>query len=305
MNYYNEFDPAAAQWLRNLIAAGKIPSGTVDDRDIRLVKPRDLKGFTQCHFFAGIGGWPLALQLAGWDESWPVWTGSCPCQPFSVAGNQKGEDDERHLWPAFAKLIGQCRPPDVFGEQVASRLGREWLGGVSADLEGMGYAFGGADLCAAGVSAPQIRQRLFWVARAPGGKQGHGKVQRGREHGFRQTDGGTGGRPGGQIGAEGVRLRGLGGAGPAGLPGAKPEVLQGARRGQKGRAAPQSGAAPGYWDAFDILECADGKARRLEPGVFPLAHGIPNRLVKLRAYGNAIVPQVAAKFIKAYLEASS
>ena len=57
-------------------------------------------------------------------------------------------------------------------------------------------------------------------------------------------------------------------------------------------------SSDGFWDAFDITYCADGKARRLEPGTFPLAHGVPNRVGKLRAYGNAIVPQEAALFIR-------
>ena len=160
--YYNEFDPKAAAWLRELITGGHIPAGDVDTRSIVDVKPEDLYGYDQCHFFAGIGGWAYALQLAGW--SGPVWTGSCPCQPFSNAGSQRGTADERHLWPQFARLIAKCQPPVVFGEQVASKAGREWLAGVRADLEGVGYAVGAADLCAAGVGAPHIRQRLFWVA---------------------------------------------------------------------------------------------------------------------------------------------
>jgi DNA (cytosine-5)-methyltransferase 1 len=165
--YYNEFDPFAAAWLRELMADGLIAEGEVDERSILDVRPADLRGYDQCHFFAGIGGWPYALRLAGWPDDRPVWTGSCPCQPFSSAGKQKGHDDERHLWPAFYELIAECRPSAVFGEQVASKLGREWLAGVRADLEDARYAVGAADLCAAGVGAPHIRQRLFWVAQSP------------------------------------------------------------------------------------------------------------------------------------------
>jgi DNA (cytosine-5)-methyltransferase 1 len=164
MNYYNEYDPKTAAWLRELIRAGTIPHGDVDERSIEDVRPEDLAGYTQCHFFAGIGGWSLALQLAGWSEDRPVWTGSCPYQPFSVAGKGCGTNDERHLWPVFAELIRACKPPVVFGEQVASKAGRDWLAGVFADLEGMAYQRAGADLCAAGVGAPHIRQRLYWVA---------------------------------------------------------------------------------------------------------------------------------------------
>ncbi|WP_148294198.1 DNA cytosine methyltransferase, partial [Azospirillum sp. B506] len=141
--YYNEFDPFAAQWLRNLIDAGLIPAGDVDERSILDVRSADLAGYTQCHFFVGIGGWPLALRLAGWPDDRPVWTGSCPCQPLSSAGKRKGHADERHLWPAFFGLIAECRPATVSGEQVASKDGREWFAAVRADLETLGYAVGG------------------------------------------------------------------------------------------------------------------------------------------------------------------
>lgn len=120
MHYYNDHDPGACAWLRELIADGIIPNGVVDERSITEVKSSELVGFTQCHFFAGIGGWAYALRLAGWPDDRPVWTGSCPCQPFSAAGKQRGTADERHLWPVFAELIRECRPKTVFGEQVAS-----------------------------------------------------------------------------------------------------------------------------------------------------------------------------------------
>ena len=120
--YYNEINPYAAQWLRNLIAAGYIADGDVDERDIRDVKADDTMGYTQCHFFAGIGGWSLALRLAGWPDDRPVWTGSCPCQPFSAAGKKQGMQDDRHLWPVWFNLIRERRPVTVFGEQVEAAL---------------------------------------------------------------------------------------------------------------------------------------------------------------------------------------
>ena len=164
MNYYNEHDPKIAAWLRGLISAGLIPDGHVDTRSIVEVMPGDLEGFTQCHFFAGIAGWSLALRLADWPADRPVWTGSCPCQPYSVAGKGKGAEDERHLWPQFFRLIRKCHPDTVFGEQVESAIGHGWLDGVSTDLEGEGYAVAAAVLGAHGVSAPHLRQRLYWVA---------------------------------------------------------------------------------------------------------------------------------------------
>jgi DNA (cytosine-5)-methyltransferase 1 len=163
--YYNEHDPFAAAWLRELIAAGHIAPGEVDERSIEDVTPNDLAGFVQCHFFAGIGIWSLPSDSRLGDDE-PIWTGSCPCQPFSAAGKGGGFDDERHLWPAFHWLIEQSAPAIVLGEQVASQDGLAWLNLVSADLEATGYAFGAVDTCAAGFGAPHIRQRLYWMADA-------------------------------------------------------------------------------------------------------------------------------------------
>ncbi|HGV3509234.1 TPA: DNA cytosine methyltransferase [Klebsiella michiganensis] len=164
--YYNEIDPFAAQWLRNLIAAGHIAPGEVDERSIEDVTPDDLRGFTQCHFFAGIGVWSHSLRLAGWPDDKPVWTGSCPCQPFSAAGKGDGFADERHLWPHFFHLISERRPQHVFGEQVAAGNANAWFDLVQADLEGMGYTFGLVPFTSAGIGAPHIRERAYWVANA-------------------------------------------------------------------------------------------------------------------------------------------
>ncbi|STW60908.1 C-5 cytosine-specific DNA methylase [Klebsiella pneumoniae] len=175
--YYNEIDPFAAQWLRNLIAAGHIAPGEVDERSIEDVTPDDLRGFTQCHFFAGIGVWSHSLRLAGWPDDRSVWTGSCPCQPFSAAGKGDGFADERHLWPHFFHLISERRPQHVFGEQVASGNANTWFDLVQADLEGMGYAFGLVPFTSAGIGAPHIRERAYWVAE-PAGEQHQKTVTR-------------------------------------------------------------------------------------------------------------------------------
>lgn len=161
--YYNEIDPFCVEWLRNLIKAGKIPDGEVDDRSIEDVKPSDLSGFQQCHFFAGLGGWGKVIKEVYQYDS-VVWTGSCPCQPFSAAGKREGFTDERHLWPAFFHLIRECKPRFVFGEQVASPSGVDWFGLVQSDLEGEDYKVGGLDICAAGFGAPHNRPRIYWGA---------------------------------------------------------------------------------------------------------------------------------------------
>lgn len=79
--YYNDFEPSAVAWLKELIKRGLIADGEVDGRSILDVDATDLTDFTQCHFFAGIGGWSYALRLVGWRDDWPVWTGSPPCFP--------------------------------------------------------------------------------------------------------------------------------------------------------------------------------------------------------------------------------
>lgn len=164
--YYNEIDPKAAAWLRELIKAGHIAPGEVDERSIEDVTADDLRGFDQCHFFAGIATWSYALRRAGWDDARPVWTGSPPCQPFSAAGKRKAFDDKRHLWPVYFDLIRECRPPVLFGEQVSSKDGLMWFDQVKADLNFAGYAVFGCDIPASAFGAPHIRQRLYFVGEA-------------------------------------------------------------------------------------------------------------------------------------------
>ena len=267
--YYNEIEPYAAEWLRNLIAAGHIADGTVDTRSIEDVRPSDLVGFTQCHFFAGIGGWSRALRLASWPDDRPVWTGSCPCQPFSAAGKGGGFADERHLWPAWFHLIGQCRPCVIFGEQVASKDGLGWLDLVYADLEAAGYACGAFDLCAAGVGAPHIRQRQWIVADAESARLSPGGMRTVRPVSPSNSGDGNG------------------------TPGNGRQQWRTESSGRDGES---------FWSRADWLPCMDGKARAVESGTFPLAHGVPARVGKVRAYGNAIVPQGAAEVIGAYME---
>jgi DNA (cytosine-5)-methyltransferase 1 len=281
--YYNEIDAYAAQWLRNLMAAGLIPEGEVDERSIVDVRPDELGGFRQCHFFAGIGGWSRALALADWPEGAEVWTGSCPCQPLSGAGQRRGHADERHLWPAFFRLIAERRPAIVFGEQVASKDGREWLAGVRADLEILGYACGAADLCAAGIGAPHIRQRLWWVANASGKRR-------------QQDAGGASGdeSPHGRRAQEDHLASGDG------------EVPDRVGHADSYHEHWWSGPVQVGWNGVEAqLEEGGRRYRaqwRLKPGLSLLAHGVPRRVERLCAYGNAIVPQLGAEFIRAVMD---
>jgi DNA (cytosine-5)-methyltransferase 1 len=182
--YYNEIDPYAAQWLRNLIAAGHIAPGDVDERSIVDVQPDDLKGYVQCHFFAGIGGWSYAARLAGWPDDRPLWTGSCPCQPFSVGsvahGGAKGQGDVRHLWPTFFGIIRERAPAVVFGEQVVDAIGWGWYDQLCWDMEDVGYACAAAVIPASAIKgARHRRKRLVWVADANGaGRKGYQQFER-------------------------------------------------------------------------------------------------------------------------------
>lgn len=328
--YYSEFDPHAAQWLRNLIARGVIAPGVVDERDIRDVKPDDLKDFAQCHFFGGIGIWSYALRQAGWEDSREVWTGSCPCQSFSAAGKRAGFADERHLWPAFFHLIEVCRPPVVFGEQVASKDGLAWLDLVHADLEGADYACGAFDLCAAGVGAPQIRQRLFFVANADDRFASNRTIQHGGEQRLIAQNRG----PMCVAGAEGERLQRRPDDGDEGWrqrasgQGCEAGELEHPRDGREQRWSEPSersvergcgevlrlGSTNGFWRDADWIGCTDGKWRPVESGAFPLASRTAfdlgsggafenkSRAKMLKGYGNAIVAPLAIEFIKAAME---
>lgn len=298
--YYNEIDPYAAQWLRNLIAGGHIAPGEVDERSIEDVAPDDLRGFTQCHFFAGIGGWSHALRVAGWPDDKPVWTGSCPCQPFSSAGKGDGFDDERHLWPDFAWLIGERKPVAVFGEQVAAGNANVWFDLVQSDLEGMDYAFGLVPFTSAGIGAPHIRERAYWVAESFSEQRKKllsGLAQDNGEKGSWTAAESTGFCCAGALADAHLQCESTAGNAPGlteycgrgeagGLDNANHPRLEGysghdcaaGRAGQAGSAA-EAGIhlrpleVNGFWRDADWLFCRDGKWRPVEPGTFPLANG--------------------------------
>ena len=248
--YYNEWEPFCAQWLRNLIKAGHLPDGEVDERSITEVSADDLRGFDQCHFFAGIGGWPYALRLAGWGDR-PVWTASCPCQPYSVAsvgyGGAQGQGDDRHLWPEVRRLAAERKPATIFGEQVHSAIGWGWWDEAAMDLEAQGYACRALVLRADALGADHERKRLYWVADAGSERwQGH----------------------------QSLKCLPVTAQAPLAFDG---DPLAGAGRALDG-------------DYSHLLPC-DGLSVQLER-------------FATKGYGNAIVPQVAAEFIKAMMEVS-
>ncbi|EMV7410476.1 DNA cytosine methyltransferase [Enterobacter soli] len=319
--YYNEIDPFAAQWLRNLIAGGHIAPGEVDERSIEDVTPDDLRGFTQCHFFAGIGVWSHSLRLAGWPDDKPVWTGSCPCQPFSAAGKGDGFADERHLWPHFFHLISERRPQHVFGEQVASGNANTWFDLVQADLEGMGYAFGLVPFTSAGIGAPHIRERAYWVANSGGERLNRIDSLLQRQESGRVT----------KSVLEASRDRNAGSVANTNGERSQRERENSNQERWEGSDVRQTGLRSGtgfsstlevngFWRDADWLLCRDSKWRPVEPGTFPLVDGAAarlgrvepgvarvassNRTGRLKGYGNAINAQAAAEFIRAYMGVS-
>jgi DNA (cytosine-5)-methyltransferase 1 len=325
--YYNEHDARKAAWLRHLIEEGAIAHGVVDERSITEVQPDDLAGYTQCHFFAGIGVWSYALRLAGWPDDRPVWTGSCPCGPFSVAGKKLGFADPRHLWPAWLPLIRERRPDVLFGEQ--SDDADAWVDLVSTDLEDLGYAFGAPDIPAAGFGGAHIRQRFYWVADADNAEwwserapwhDGHwpktGRVQGDRYAG----DGGAGGwlghasgyRPAANARNDG-EMRGVQEAqrqpehGPALSGGSGPTLGMGGATGGRCRVGPGGVGyiyEPDRSSPLEWIFGRDGLWRPVEPGLSPLTDAAPARMGRLRGYGDAIDAEAAANFIGAYLDSA-
>lgn len=316
--YYNEIDPFAAQWLRNLIAGGHIAPGEVDERSIEDVTPDDLRGFTQCHFFAGVGVWSHSLRLAGWPDDKPVWTGSCPCQPFSAAGKGDGFADERHLWPAFFHLISERRPQHVFGEQVAAGNANVWFDLVQADLEGMDYAFGLVPFAAAGIGAPHIRERAYWVAHAsceyePAARNEAGPATRLRSGAvnwmadaggerFNRIDSLLQREESGRIPESVLEATrhsiadGVGNADDSRLEG---HFWHDCSAGWKGAAGSVASTGlhsrplevNGFWRDADWVLCRDGQWRPVEPGTFPLVA----RFAKSMGHGKSSLRAMAGR----------
>ena len=279
----------------------------------------------------GGGLWSVAARMAGWSDERPLWTGSCPCQPFSIAGKGKGFDDPRHLWPDFFRLIRSGRPAVVMGEQVAGAAGYGWFDGVRSDLEGEDYASRAVDVPSCAVDAPHIRQRLYWVALAnadDSGRNGRaqdtqreplernaierpfvGSVADTSSAGLPHT-----GRPERAEDDEGTRTglvserkrfngRNMADTDDERLEGQRRLLVHSAgRKNQTGQSPYADAGAGTYWSNHEWVKCHDGKARRTQPGLRLLVDGLPGRVGLWRIAGNAINPVLAAEVIKSVIE---
>jgi DNA (cytosine-5)-methyltransferase 1 len=267
--------------------------------------------------------WSYALRRAGWTDDRQVWTGSCPCQPFSAAGKGAGFADERHLWPAWFHLIEQCRPTTIFGEQVASKDVNPWLDLVQTDLESLGFAVGSIAFPSAGVGAPHIRDRTYFVADTTSERRDRRQDPAGPG---RRSSAKAGGAVSGLADSDCSRRQLFEGVSEHSR--IQPTVHEsperfcqfGDERTSFERIEP-AGPTNGFWRAADWLLCRDEKWRPVRPGAFPLVDGAPSRVGRsqsdwhapsgaqqgsrvgrLRAYGNAINAEAARAFIEVAME---
>lgn len=279
--------------------------------------------------FSGIGGFALAARNVGWEtvgfcenepfcqkvlkKHWPdvpiyddartldgravgpvdLISGGYPCQPFSLAGERRGQDDDRHLWPSFARLISELRPSWVVGENVAGHISMG-LDAVLSDLEGLGYTWEAFVIPAVAVDAKHRRDRVWIVAHSS--SVGYGRLQPISERGSGDPAGiGDDGEA--EPMADSLSLRESQsqgckrdewrrtGDGRQDVPDSSREGLPRQWKPSGGEQAYTEFGVPSRWEP--------------EPGICRVAHGVPNRSHRLRALGNAIVPQVAEMIFRA------
>jgi len=269
---------------------------------------------THLDLFSGIGGFALAAKWNGYrtvgfcdnepyaqavlKKHWPevpchkdirevrgelyagvtLLTGGFPCQPFSVAGKQRGKDDNRYLWPEMLRVIQEAKPAWIIGENVAGIVNLA-LDQVCADLEGQGYEVEPIIVPACAVDAPHRRDRVWILANATNGglqsRKNGGVFQCGQRKTFTEECKQTSNAKGSCSLANSVN--------------------KGLQRTKLCEAfGESSGASRSASECFGI----EGLYWPIEPNVGRVAHGVPNRVVKLRGLGNAIVPQVAAGIIR-------
>ena len=186
--------------------------------------------------------------------------GGFPCQPYSVAGKRKGAADDRNLWPEFRRIIEEFRPRYALIENVPGIINL-YLDTVLSDLEGLGYTWAAVTVPAAAFDAPHIRERLFIIAHSNNG--GRGQLL---QHQHRQQQQAPNAGSNGQVQPMGH--------------------AHGGRRQEQWQPITIQGRAA--WS-----ETQRASRWSPEPAICRVASGIPHRVDRLRALGNAVVPQVA------------
>lgn len=200
--------------------------------------------------------------------------GGFPCQPFSVAGNRKGQTDERHLFPEFSRLVGEIKPRWVVAENVVGILSLA-ADEVCSELERLGYAVGIWNYEAAAVGAPHRRARVFFVAHSTGERS---NTRRSKCAGFERSIASIGS---GSFISHSTGER-------------REAVEHEARIVGEGQGERKSCTANSASDGFDWWS--------VEPGVGRMVDGISNRVDRIRALGNAVVPAQIYPLFKAIIE---
>jgi len=259
--------------------------------------------------FSGIGGFELAAEWMGWENTfhcefnefgskvlnhyWPeskhygditksdfsefrdtidILTGGFPCQPYSAAGKRKGKDDARHLWPEMLRVIREVRPRYIVGENVYGLV--TWNGGlvfdeVCTDLEAEGYAVWPIVIPAAAVNAPHRRDRVWFVAYS-----------------------------------ESVRRDGRGGRCGQDIEKNKNRICE-----YRSKRSEMGAKSERYSQEWDVTKPGDWREFPTQSPVCSGDDGLPSELdgitfpkwrnESIKAYGNAIVPQVVYQIFKA------
>jgi DNA (cytosine-5)-methyltransferase 1 len=221
------------------------------------------------------------LRVQDGQDDRPVWTASCPCQPFSQAAKENNLMMSGTYGPPFIGF-GQQRPVVIFGEQSSSKDAEVWIDLVQTDMESLGYAFGASAFPSAGVGAPHIR--AYWLAdsnreqyeeRLSGCREGDRRKLAGRQSNL-QDFACLAGWP---TCGEGWKGRVSGG-----------RMRHGKLSTDTLDVTAQIAGPARLTDSGDLLtgSFADGKWRPVKPGLKPLVNGVPSRVGKLRASGNAV-----------------